>query len=360
MSVINKMLRDLDQRQSTEPIPLQGTVSIPVSGIAVRRRAAPATRWAWGFLAVAVVAGVPAALWQAGLLDHLMAGPSAVPPPPAPVVQAVPVPAVAPAVSVPIPPVPVAEPAPLPPPVAQAPLAPVPAPVTAAPPKAQVAASAPVLRMDRGPAEAKSHVAAVPASAVAAAPAAAATPASAANPAVRAPSDPPPNPQRQQLAAKETIANAQALWSGGSHDAAVDLMQEAITTAERNPANGTVLPSLVREWARMQLAESRPAPVWDLLTRLEPQLRNEPDLWAVRANAAQRLGRHQDSVQAYMTALQSRPNEQRWLLGAAVSLAALGQTANAAEMADKARAVGPISRDVQAYLRQMGVPMKDQ
>ena len=167
------------------------------------------------------------------------------------------------------------------------------------------------------------------------------------------------NPQRQQLAARETIANAQTLWNAGSHGAALDLMQEAVATAERTAAGTPVLASLVREWARMQLAESHPGPVWDLLTRLEPQLRNEPDLWAVRANAAQRLGRHQDSLQAYMTALQSRPNEQRWLLGAAVSLAALGQTGNAAEMADKARAVGPISRDVQTYLRQMGVPLKD-
>jgi hypothetical protein len=60
-----------------------------------------------------------------------------------------------------------------------------------------------------------------------------------------------------------------------------------------------------------------------------------------------------------MTALQSRPTEQRWLLGAAVSLAALGQIASSAEMAEKARAAGPISKDVQAYLRQMGVPLKD-
>ena len=60
-----------------------------------------------------------------------------------------------------------------------------------------------------------------------------------------------------------------------------------------------------------------------------------------------------------MVALQSRPNEQRWLLGAAVSLAALGQTRSAADMADKARAVGVVSPEVVGYLRQMGVPFKD-
>jgi hypothetical protein len=82
-------------------------------------------------------------------------------------------------------------------------------------------------------------------------------------------------------------------------------------------------------------------------------------MWALRANAAQRMGRHQDSVHAYMTALQSRPTEQRWLLGTAVSLAALGQTTSATEMAEKASAAGPISKEVQTYLRQMGVQLRD-
>jgi MSHA biogenesis protein MshN len=171
--------------------------------------------------------------------------------------------------------------------------------------------------------------------------------------------------QRQQQAGKDAIAHAQGLWNAGSRDAAIDLMQEVLAATERaataapTPANVQLLGQMVRELTRMQLMESRPAPVLELLTRLEPVLGNQADLWAVRANAAQRLGRHQDSVHAYMTALQSRPNEQRWLLGAAVSLAALGQTASAADMATKARAVGVVSKDVLAYLRQMGVLVKD-
>ncbi|MFZ3127528.1 MAG: hypothetical protein WA136_05870, partial [Rhodoferax sp.] len=179
-----------------------------------------------------------------------------------------------------------------------------------------------------------------------------------------------PVAQRQQQAGGDAIAQAQSLWNTGSRDAAIDLMQQSVAAAERaakagaNPgsaAGGTpLLVLLVREMARMQMAEARFGAVWEWLTRLEPLLGNQPDLWAVRANAAQRLGRHQDSVHAYMAALQSRPNEQRWMLGAAVSLAALGQTGSAADMAERARAAGPISRDVLTYLRQMGVPVKDQ
>ena len=43
-----------------------------------------------------------------------------------------------------------------------------------------------------------------------------------------------------------------------------------------------------------------------------------------------------------------------------MSLAALGQSAQESDMAERARSVGPISRDVQAYLQQMGVQFKGQ
>ena len=181
------------------------------------------------------------------------------------------------------------------------------------------------------------------------------------------PGDSAPVLQRQQQASGDALMQAQGLWTSGSRDAAIDLMQQSIAAAERSAktsAPGTasiaVLVPLVREMARMQLAEARFGAVWEMLTRLEPLLGNTPDLWAIRANAAQRLGRHQDSVHAYMMALQSRPDEQRWLLGTAVSLAALGQTSSAAEMADKARAVGPVSKDILAYLRQTGVVLREQ
>ena len=173
--------------------------------------------------------------------------------------------------------------------------------------------------------------------------------------------------QRQQQAGGDAIAQAQNLWNSGSRDAAIDLVQQSIAAAQRSAKTGspttaanTILVPLVREMARMQLAESRFGAVWEMLTRLEPLLGNQADLWAIRANAAQRLGRHQDSVHAYMMALQSRPDEQRWLLGTAVSLAALGQTSSAAEMAEKARGLGPVSKDILAYLRQNGVPLRDQ
>lgn len=174
-----------------------------------------------------------------------------------------------------------------------------------------------------------------------------------------------PPSRSQNPSPYDVLEQSQSLWNAGSREEAVHLLQDAVGLAERQgagasaPQGNPVLLALVRELTRLQLVESRHAAVWELLSHLEPQLGRAPDLWAIRGNAAQRLGRHQDSVHAYSMALQSRPTEQRWLLGAAVSLAALGQLASAAEMADKARAIGTVSPDVLAYLSQQGVPLKD-
>ena len=168
--------------------------------------------------------------------------------------------------------------------------------------------------------------------------------------------------QRQQHAGKEALAQAQVLWSSGNREAAISLLVDAVAVSDRAAQAGnptTLLVQQVRELARMELAEGRAQAVLDLLVRLEPVLGGQPDLWAVRANAAQRLGRHQDSVNAYKAALQARPTEQRWLLGSAVSLAALGQLAEAAEMTERARKVGAVSAEVLAYLRQQGVQTGD-
>lgn len=348
MSVINKMLRDLDQRQAKAvatdapvgPLPAGAAVAgdfaraRPTTDLAPRR-----TKPALLIVACAILALVIGASWwvaqQATPTPPALQAPAAMtvaPAAPASQVQAVASAPLAPAASMPA----------LPQVSLSTPAVPVPAPVR---PGASVNRE-PVtlgLRMDTTLSARK----------VAERTSALERPAAQTS---ELPKGPTPN---------EALERAQVLWNTGARDAAIELLQEAVVVAERAGTGGTypqgnpVLMPLVREVTRMQLAESRHSAVWDLLTRLEPQLGTAPDLWAIRGNAAQRLGRHQDSVHAYMVALQSRPNEQRWLLGAAVSLAALGQTRSAADMADKARAVGVVSPEVVGYLRQMGVPFKD-
>ena len=403
MSVINKMLRDLDHRQANNtPLPINGTVPIQFpprqantlsgspwdsqgAGEGARRWVLPAVLCATVLLALGAWVWWPANLHGAPVAVALIETPAPTPVPssaaaasaqaasgPMRLAAAEPVvvPARAPVVAVAV----NASPGT----VAlrmedalsagQAVNAPLP---TSAPASATVAtapfAAAPVAMVSssiRPKALASNeHAQALPAvapSVVAAASAGAYRTSTTPRPTEVAPSI-----QRQQEAGGDALAQAQNLWNAGSRDAAMELMQQAVAAAERTakagggPGGSAVLTPLVREMARMQLAEGRYGAVWDLLTRLEPLLGNQADLWAIRANAAQRLGRHQDSVHAYMVALQSRPDEQRWLLGSAVSLAALGQTTAASEMAEKARTAGPISKELMAYLRQTGVVVRD-
>ena len=175
---------------------------------------------------------------------------------------------------------------------------------------------------------------------------------------------PPPSP-RWQDAAIETVAQAQQLWAGGARDPALELLRQALPAMER--AHGPELATtgaaatlaMLRELARMELAQGQAGAVLALLQRHDYLLPGRADLWAMRANAAQRMGQHAEASQAYQTALKIRPGEPRWMLGAAVSLAALGQLAGAAEMAEQARGMQEVNPEILAYLRQLGVQLRD-
>lgn len=174
----------------------------------------------------------------------------------------------------------------------------------------------------------------------------------------------PTNPLRPSPA-MEALAQAQNLWSTGAHQEAVELAREALGTAERtnlaspSAGNKSVLASLARELARMEMAQGRVRQALEMLTRLEPTLFTNADVWAMRGNAAQRLGRHGESVAAYLMALKFRPSEARWMLAAAISYANQGQMTDAAELTEKARAGGVLTPEVVAYLKQLGVPMRE-
>jgi Flp pilus assembly protein TadD len=161
------------------------------------------------------------------------------------------------------------------------------------------------------------------------------------------------------------LAQAQSLWRSGSQEAALELLSQAVASAERDAAglssvaHNDRLVLLVRELVRQQLAMGQVGPAMEVMVRLAPALSGSAETWALRGHAAQRLGQHQSSADAYVMALKIRPNEPRWMLGAAVSLASLGQLQDAADMADKARTAGWVSPDVLAYLSQLGVTLRE-
>lgn len=361
MSVINKMLRDLDARRSDGAVPdhprqaspaaMQGTVSVQTTA----RPSSHLLRWLLS--ALLLLAAGAAAYWYLDVspplpvLPPVAAGPAAAASAPAP----------EPAASAPEL-------------TASAPAEPI-APVTEAravvEPEPSIARNK-KRRNDAGAMETSPRVAAVekparrrPSSGAADAAVATPVPGPAAASTAPIPSEPASTPaanavpQRRLGLVQETLAQAQGLWNAGSREPALELVRETVAAVERSqPVDVPLLAQLVREQVRMELALGRPAAVLSLLTRLEPALSGQADMWAVRGNAAQRLGRHQESVQAYLAALQLRPGEPRWMLGAAVSLAALGQLEAAARQAEQARALGPVSPEVLTYLRQAGVPLR--
>lgn len=291
MSVINKVLRDLDQRlasKRTNPLQQSAAPGSPLrldtrSILAKGRKENPPL---WQVL---VVGGIT--LFIVGQAVWWWVKPAPIAPPP-----------------------------PMPIPRLQ--------PVVATPPAPIVAVSAPIPASVPIPASAPAVVASAPAQ-----------PAASASKAIAAL----PKPIQPKAAASAT----------GTASAATPPQPKPSASAS---ADATAL--ALRDAVRQQLARGDYTGIWNTLGHLEESPKNS-DLWAIRANAAQRLGRHQECVHAYLVALEANPNEPRWLLGAAVSLAALGKTTQASEMAERARGLAPINKDVLNYLRQSGVSLND-
>ena len=373
MSVINKMLRDLDQRQAGQPgdaatpTPSRHTTlgTLPVQ--ADQRPGATRQRLAWAtVLLVAVMAG---AWW------YPQSGQESVPMPRSPAMPQsalVPIAAVATNVVATPPAVPPSA-APLttkPKTAAKADAAKPPAstPTEAKPVMARVPAAKPTPRAQAAVVELAQPDAAAGSlrleNSLMRLPPTKNTATQTAAPQSSASQNPAPQITTLRPAALEAMAQAQSLWRSGSHAAATELLSQALSRVESTtPTDAPVtsqspLASLARELARMQLADGQVGQALALLKRLQPQLVQVPDVWAMRGNAAQRLGQHAEAAQSYQKALALRPDEPRWMLGAAVSLAAQGQMVAAGELAEKAQNMGALRPDVANYLRQLGVVVR--
>jgi tetratricopeptide (TPR) repeat protein len=167
-----------------------------------------------------------------------------------------------------------------------------------------------------------------------------------------------------QQGVSQALAQAQSMWNEGSRASAIDLLRQALSRVEAasqdgaNGAGSAPVAAVARELARMELAEGQVSNAFKLLVRLEPKIDQIADLWAMRANAAQRLGQHAEAAGSYQRALGLKADEPRWMLGLAVSLAAQGQTAQAAELAEKVRLMGALRPEIANYLRQLGVVIR--
>ena len=176
------------------------------------------------------------------------------------------------------------------------------------------------------------------------------------------PQKPPTTPGRttittvpaRQIAADETVSAARGLWNDGSRIAAVATIREALAVAEAG-GNSRATATLARELARLHVADNSAQAALDLLNRFDSLFAQDADALALRGNAEQRLSRHAEAAATYQAALRMRPTEGKWMLGAAISLAAIGKIEEAEVWVEKARERQAVTPTIAAYLQQLGI-----
>ncbi len=331
MSLINKMLQDLDARGG-QPGPAASAPEI---------KPVPPPEPTFPWLRVALIAGLVAVLGGSGYMAWRLKQATPAPaeeipldlskaPPPAPVVQQAPVPA-APVAPVEAPPVPEPEPV-----VAES----APAPKRAAPvvAKREPARPAPV-RAAPKPAAGKVETTAQRAE----------------------------NGYRRAMAAledgrvTEAIEHLQgALRADPRHEAArqtlVSLLIEAKRPEEAIRQLGAALaldprqPAMAMLLARLQL--ERGSPGIDTLMRTLPYAAGNGEYLGFLAAALAREGRHREAVEQYQAALRTAPQNGVWWMGMGLSLQEEKRTSEAIVAYQKARASGSLSPELQAFVER--------
>ena len=341
MSLINKMLQDLDARAG-QP----GAAGMPSD---IRPVLPPERGLRWK--RVAIAAGAAAAVAAAGFLGWRLLGQQPAPAPvaaaaskPAPIQPKAAEPAQALAFELPVPPRQDAAAAPL----AEAQPAEEPAPVKTAPKQPAARADKPAARPvvkpvapDVAPVKSSGRVDTA---------------------AQRA-----ENAYRRALASledgrvTEAIASLQAaLKAEPRHEASrqtlVSLLIEAGRPDEAMRQLGAALaldprqPAMAMLMARLQL--ERGSPGVDTLLRTLPYAAGNGEYHAFLAGALQREQRHREAVEHYQAALRTGPNNGVWWMGLGISLQAEKHHVDATGAFQKALASGTLSPELQAFVER--------
>ncbi|SFD95273.1 tetratricopeptide repeat protein [Massilia yuzhufengensis] len=355
MSLINKMLQDLDARGG-QPGP--AAVSPEIKTVLPPERGFPWLRVALLGALVVVLGGSGYAAWR-----FKQTAPEPVPTP-APALVAAPlvqVPAPAPVAPAP-------EPEPEPVPVVPAP-APEPIAVVEKPAPAPKKVDKPVKKEAPAPRRAVVKAEPVKAPAKAAAPVRTPAPAKASASAgrVETPVQRAENGYNRALASledgrmTEAIGHLQgALRADPRHEASrqtlVSLLIEAKRPDEAMKQLQAALaldprqPSLAMLLARLQI--ERGGPGIETLLRTLPHAAGNGEYHAFLAGALQREQRHREAADHYTAALRTSPHNGVWWMGLGMSLQAEKRNAEAADAYQKARASGTLSAELQGFVER--------
>lgn len=175
------------------------------------------------------------------------------------------------------------------------------------------------------------------------------------------------NAYRQALAALDDgkvstayMALEQALKLNPRHDAARQSMvslliedgrnDEAMQQLEQGLAADSAQPSLAMLLARMQI--ERGVSGVATLQRTLPAATGNADYHAFLAGALQREQRHREAIDQYAAALRLSPNHGVWLMGMGISLQAEKRLREATEAFTRARASGMLTPALDAFVER--------
>jgi MSHA biogenesis protein MshN len=142
-------------------------------------------------------------------------------------------------------------------------------------------------------------------------------------------------------AARQTLIGL--LVEAGRADEAMRQLQQALAFDARQPALAMLL-------ARLQI--ERGGSGIETLTRTLPYAGGNGEYLAFLAGALQRQGRHTDAAEQYQAALGKVPNNGVWWLGLGISLQADKRTGDAQAAFRRAQALGTLAPELQAFVER--------
>lgn len=102
--------------------------------------------------------------------------------------------------------------------------------------------------------------------------------------------------------------------------------------------------------ARLQADANDYPAAWDTLNRSLSHAQQNADFLAFAGTVLQRINRHAEAQAHYEAALRLRPQEARWWVGYGIALESAGRGRDAGEAFNRARNLGGLSPEIQAYL----------
>jgi MSHA biogenesis protein MshN len=144
-------------------------------------------------------------------------------------------------------------------------------------------------------------------------------------------------------AARQSLVNV--LVEGNSVHEAMALLRDGVRLS---PARSSLWSTL----ARLELEQGDAGKAMKTLEEGLPAAAEDGQYNAFYAVLLQRAGRHDDAVRYFITALRSDPAMPNWLVGAGISLQAVGKSGDALEAFTRARDGGRLQGSVLAFVEQ--------